>query len=110
MYTHIHKAHGVATLDLPKSSLSSQILPVIESLIDEIISYIFRKQSYILRLFLIITVTLCDPLDCSLPGSSVHGISQARILEWVAISFSRGSYQPRDRTRVFRVTGRFLTI
>ena len=35
--------------------------------------------------------TLCDPLDCSLPGSSVHGISQARILEWVGISFSRGS-------------------
>ena len=40
--------------------------------------------------------TLCDPMDCSLPGSSVHGISQARILEWVAIPFSRGSSQPRD--------------
>ena len=39
--------------------------------------------------------TLCDPVDCSLPGSSVHGILQARILEWVAISFSRGSSQPR---------------
>ena len=38
---------------------------------------------------------LCDPMDCSLPGSSVHGISQAKILEWVAISFSRGSSQPR---------------
>ena len=35
--------------------------------------------------------TLCDPMDCSLPGSSVHGIFQARVLEWVAISFSRGS-------------------
>ena len=35
--------------------------------------------------------TLCDPVDCSLPGSSVHGILQARTLEWVAISFSRGS-------------------
>ena len=41
-------------------------------------------------------LTLCDPMDCSLPGSSVHGILQARILEWVAISFSRGSSQPRD--------------
>ena len=40
--------------------------------------------------------TLCDPMDCSPPGSSVHGISQARILEWVAISFSRGSSRPRD--------------
>ena len=40
--------------------------------------------------------TLCDPMDCSLPGSSVHGIFQARVLKWVAISFSRGSSQPRD--------------
>ena len=43
-------------------------------------------------------LTLCDPMDCSLLGSSAHGISQARILEWVAISFSRGSSQPRDQT------------
>ena len=41
-------------------------------------------------------LTLCDPMDSSLPGSSVHGIFQARILEWIAISFSRGSSQPRD--------------
>ena len=40
--------------------------------------------------------TLCDPVDCSLPGSSVYEIFQARVLEWVAISFSRGSSQPRD--------------
>ena len=42
--------------------------------------------------------TLCDPMDCSLPGSSVHGIFQARILEWIAISFSKESSQPRDWT------------
>ena len=42
--------------------------------------------------------TLCDPIDCSLPGSSIHGIFQARILEWVAISFSKGSSWPRDLT------------
>ena len=42
---------------------------------------------------------LCNPIDCSLPGSSVYGISQARILEWVAIPFSGGSSQPRDQTR-----------
>ena len=41
---------------------------------------------------------LCDPMDCSLPGSSSHGIFQARILGWGAISFSRGSSRPRDRT------------
>ena len=44
--------------------------------------------------------TLCDPMDCSPPGSSVHGISQASMLEWVTISSSRGSSQPRDRTHV----------
>ena len=40
-------------------------------------------------------LTLCDPRDCSPPGSSVHGISQARILEWVVISSSRGSFRPK---------------
>ena len=50
--------------------------------------------------------TLCDPMDCSPPGSSVHGILQARILEWVAISFSRGPSQPRDQTQVSRIAGR----
>ena len=49
--------------------------------------------------------TLCNPVDCSLPGSSVHGILQARILEWVAISFSRASSQPRD-TQVSCIAGR----
>ena len=50
--------------------------------------------------------TLCDPMDCSLPGSSLHGILQARVLEWVAIAFSRGSSWPRDRTWVSRIPGR----
>ena len=45
-------------------------------------------------------LTLCDPMDCSLPGSSVHGIFQARILEWGAIPFSRGSSGPGDQTAV----------
>ena len=49
-------------------------------------------------------------MDCSPPGSSVHGISQARVLEWVAISFSRGSSQPRDRTQVSRILGRWFTV
>ena len=46
-------------------------------------------------------LTLCNPMDCSLPGSSVHGILQARIPDWVAISFSRGSSWPRDLTHIF---------
>ena len=53
---------------------------------------------------------LCDPMDCSPPGSSVHGILQARIQEWVAIPFSRGSSWPRDQTQVSCIIGRFFTI
>ena len=53
--------------------------------------------------------TLCNPTDCSLSGSSVHGISQARILKWVAISFSRGSSQTRGQTCVYCLAGGFFT-
>ena len=53
--------------------------------------------------------TLWDPLDCSPPSSSVHGIFQARILEWIAISSSKGSSQPRDQTCVSCITGGFFT-
>ena len=55
-------------------------------------------------------LTLCDPMDCSPLGSSVHGILQGRILEWVAIPFSMGSSWPRDWTWVSCVAGRFFTI
>ena len=54
--------------------------------------------------------TLSDPVDCSPPGSSVCGILQARVPEWVAISFSRGSSWPRDQTLVSHFAGRFVTI
>jgi len=54
--------------------------------------------------------TLCDLMDCSLPGSSVHGILQTRILEWVAVPFSRGSSQPRDQTHASCIAGGFFTI
>ena len=52
--------------------------------------------------------SFCDPIDCSPPGSSVHGISLARILEWIAIFFPRGSSRPRHGTCIFCV-GRFFT-
>ena len=54
-------------------------------------------------------LTLCDPMDYSLPSSSIHGILQARVLEWVAISFSRGSSWPGDWTQVSCTAGRFFT-
>ena len=53
--------------------------------------YSIKKESEVSQSY----PTLCDPMACSLPGSSVHGVFQARILEWVAISFSRGSSQPK---------------
>ena len=53
---------------------------------------------------------LCSPVDCSPPGSPVPGILQTRILEWVAILFSRGSFWPKDRIQVSCIAGRFFTI
>ena len=57
----------------------------------------------------VIDQLLGPPLDCSLPGSSVYGILQARILEWVAISFSRGSSRLRNQTRVSCIADRLFT-
>ena len=54
--------------------------------------------------------TLCDPMNCSPPDHSVHGILQARIPEWVAISFSRGSSLLRDQTQVSCIAGRFFIV
>ena len=54
--------------------------------------------------------TLCNPMDCSLPGSSVQGGLQARIVEWVAIPFSRGSSRPREQALASPIAGRFSTI
>ena len=54
--------------------------------------------------------TLCDPIDCSSPEASVHGILQARTLEWVAIPFSRESSQPRGQTQISCIAGGFFTI
>jgi len=67
-----------------------------------------QKKKWKVRL--LSRVWLCDPVDCSPPGSSVHGILQARILERVAISFSRGSSRPRDRTQVSHLAGRCFNL
>ena len=53
--------------------------------------------------------SFCDPMDCSLPGFSVCGISQARTVEWVAIPSSKGSYRPKDQIQVSCIAGRFFT-
>ena len=79
-----------------------------------------NKKSYCAIIYLTVCVsmclvsqsclTLCNPMDCSLPGSSVHGIFQAIVLEWIAISFSKESSQPRDRTRVSHIVDRCFTV
>ena len=55
-------------------------------------------------------LTLCDAMDCSPPTSSIHGIFQARVLEWVAFSFSRGSSRPREQTQVSWTAGWRFTL
>ena len=84
-------------------------------------SFIFKKQkmvSFPICIYLITSEVVvqsshvrlfCDFKDCSPTGSSVHGISQARILEWVTLSFSRGSFWPRDQTHVSCLAGAFFT-
>ena len=61
-------------------------------------------------LFAQLCLTFCDPMDYSPPGSFVHGIPQARILEWGAIPFSRVSSRPRDQAWVSCTAGRFFTV
>ena len=56
------------------------------------------------------SLSLFDPVDFSPSGPSIHGIFQARILEWISIFFSRGSFQPRDRTQVSHILGRLFTL
>ena len=77
--------------------------------------WLFLLSQFLLFLLVMVLVTqscptLCNPMDCSPPGCSVHGILQARKLQWVAISFPRGSSQPRDQTWVSCIAGRFFTI
>ena len=76
---------------------------------------IYKVTQKSVKVFLLLLVTqscptLCDPMDCSPPGSSFHGILQARILEWVPLSFSRGSSQLWDWTQVSSIAGRFVII
>ena len=79
---------------------------VVEKISPPCWGYKKKKESLATQSYL----ALCNPMDCSLAGSSVHGIFQARVLEWVAVSFSRGSFWPRDRTRVSHIVGRRFTI
>ena len=77
-----------------------------DSTLHVLTSLSMKKWSEVAQLCL----TLCDPVDCSLSGSSFYGIFKARVLEWIAISFSRGSSWPRNRNRVSCIAGRRFTV
>ena len=87
----------------------------IQTFVGRVMPLLFKNKEsyYIIICYCFMTklrLTLCDPMDCSLLDSSVHRILQARLLEWVAIPFSREFSQPSDRTQVSYIAGRFFTI
>ena len=92
--SHLYMTTG-KTIALTRWTFAGKAMSLLFNMLSESESEV--AQSY---------PALCNPMDCSLPGSSLHGILQARVLEWVAISFSRGSSQPRDQTRVSCIPGR----
>ena len=98
----------------PKARKTLEKMAWVKKLLPVDLPKAFSDKGYKYSLKIKVSVTqscptLCDPKDCSPPGSSVHGIVQARILEWFAIPFSRGSSWPRDQTWVFYNAGIFLT-
>ena len=96
-------------LTLAQYHFKANLKPRIISFI-KVSDYISKRYKFVqCRLITKSCPTLCDHLICSPPGFSVHGISQARILEWVVISSSRGSSQLRDRTCISCTAGRFFT-
>ena len=104
--THgVDKAGAVLTVDFSLLHYSSESPRDVGGITESWLPWLSAMSFVLLIACLHATLlqsclTLCDPMDCSPPGSSVHGTLQARILEWVAISFSRGSSWHRDRTWV----------
>ena len=90
----------------------TQVLPSIHSAHDSrLVSFHWYFQPVKVRVLVTQSyLTLCDPIDYNPPGSSLHGIFQARILEWVAIPFSKVSSWPRDWTWVSCIAGEFFTL
>ena len=86
-----------------------QVYKIVQ-LLKKLFSYFLKSTLKVKVLVAWSCPTLCDPMTCSLPASSVHGILQVRIVEWVAIPFSRGFFRPRDQTQVSCIAGGLFTI
>ena len=108
--SHTHTHTGVTVLWVKKKNIGSTWDPSVSSWYFSLPTSKHKSYTFLCVSFTQSCLTLCDPTDCSPPDSSVCGTFQARILQWVAMPFSRGSSQPRDRTRVSHIAGRFLTL
>ena len=109
MYSHVHGHLGVSSFKYLCSSFNSFRIKLVWTFLYKC----FCRHSFNFSVKVLVAQlcpTLCDSTDCSPPGSSVHGILQARILEWVAMPFCRGSSQPRDQTQVSCTAGKFFTV
>ena len=91
-------------------SITAAAISMVSALLPTDTGCSIKPEGLLLLLVTQSRPALCYSMDCSPPGSSIHGILQARILEWVAVPFSRGSSQPRDWTQVSHTAGRFFTI
>ena len=104
MFSESSVCSGLLSLRLSHFSFLTWLLSLLSVLPS------LMNNSILLAKLLLSCLTLCNHMDHSLPGSSFHGILQARILEWVVISFSRGSSRCRDWTQVFSIAGRFFNV
>ena len=104
----------MSILLLPTLTLAHSLtLSVLSFTVCVCVFFFFLTFYFVLKVKVLVTQscpTLCNPIRCRPLGSSVHGILQARILEWVAMLFAKGSFQPRDQTQVSRIAGRCLIV
>ena len=110
-FSFVVHAFNVISKNLLPNPRTWRFITLFSSKIFKVLAHVFRSLVHFELIFYESEVaqscpTLCNPVDCSPSGSSAHGILQARILKWVAISFSRGSSWPRDRTQVSCIAGR----
>ena len=107
----IHTVKGFSIVSEPELDIFSEI-PLFSLWSNECRQFElwFLSLAIWSLVLLILLLTLCDPVDCGPPCSSVHGIFQARLLKWIAIHFTRGSSQPRDRIQVSSIAVRLFSI
>ena len=114
--TNTHRAVGLSSSSSNRGEEESScarertVLPCLFKTMTHLAEWLSEINHKVSMLVTQSSPTLCDSLDYSLPGSSVCGILQARILEWISILFSRGSSWPRDQTKVSCIAGGFFTV